>query len=71
MRRQTSSKSNTCTERLHVDAAGISVKVERNTRGDLQLCFELLSSRGGGKKMQKSAEGIVGSVDRTEGPNMK
>jgi hypothetical protein len=31
----------------------------------------LLSSRGDGKKLQKSAEGIVGSFDRTEGPNMK
>ena len=31
----------------------------------------LLSSRGEGKKLQKSAEGIVGSFDRTEGPNMK
>jgi hypothetical protein len=31
----------------------------------------LLSLRGDGMKLQKSAEGIVGSVDRTEGPNMK
>ena len=31
----------------------------------------LLSSQGDGKKLQKSAEGIVGSFDRTEGPNMK
>jgi hypothetical protein len=31
----------------------------------------LLSSRGEGKKLQKSAEGIVGLFDRTEGPNMK
>jgi len=31
----------------------------------------LLSSRGEGMKLQKSAEGIVGSFDRTEGPNMK
>ena len=35
------------------------------------FAFELPSPRGGGKKLQKSAEGIVGSVDRTEGPNMK
>jgi hypothetical protein len=41
------------------------------TRGALQLCFELLSLRGDGMKLQKSAEGIVGSFDRTEGPNMK
>ena len=32
---------------------------------------ELPSLRGGGMKLQKSAEGIVGSFDRTEGPNMK
>jgi hypothetical protein len=32
---------------------------------------EQLSLRGGRMELQKSAEGIVGSVDRTEGPNMK
>ena len=31
----------------------------------------LLSLRGDGTKLQKSAEGIVGSFDRTEGPNME
>ncbi|MCA1600605.1 MAG: hypothetical protein LC776_02810 [Acidobacteria bacterium] len=31
----------------------------------------LLSSQGGGMKLQKSAEGIVGSFGRAEGPNMK
>ena len=31
----------------------------------------LLSLRGDGMRLQKSAEGIVGSFDRTEGPNMK
>jgi len=35
------------------------------------FAVELRSSRGDGRKLQKSAEGIVGSVDRTEGPNMK
>ena len=50
---------------------GISVKVGAHYRGDLQLCFELLSLRGEGMTLQKSAEGIVGSFDRTEGPNMK
>ena len=33
--------------------------------------IRLLASRGDRMKLQKSAEGIVGSVDRTEGPNMK
>ena len=31
----------------------------------------LLSPRGGGMGRQKSAEGIVRSIDRTEGPNVK
>ena len=35
------------------------------------FAFELLSLRGDGMKLQKSAEGIVSSFDRTEGPNMK
>ena len=39
--------------------------------GGLQLCQELPSLRGEGMKLQKSAEGIVGPCDRTEGPNMK
>jgi len=32
---------------------------------------EQLALRGGGKKLQKSAEGIVVPFDRTEGPNLK
>jgi hypothetical protein len=35
------------------------------------FAFKLLSPKGDGMKLQKSAEGIVGSFDRTEGPNMK
>ena len=35
------------------------------------FAVRLLSLRGDGMKLQKSAEGIVGSFDRTEGPNMK
>ena len=35
------------------------------------FAVRLLSLRGEGMKLQKSAEGIVGSVDRAEGPNMK
>jgi hypothetical protein len=35
------------------------------------FAVRLLSLRGDGRKLQKSAEGIVGSIDRTEGPNMK
>ena len=36
-----------------------------------KLCHELPSLRGGGKKLQKSAEGIVAPFDRSEGPNLK
>jgi len=32
---------------------------------------EQLALRGGGKKLQKSAEGIVVPFDRSEGPNLK
>jgi hypothetical protein len=71
MRGQISSKSNTCTERLYVDAASISVKVRAYYPGRSATLLELLSLRSDGKKLQKSAEGIVSSVDRTEGPNMK
>jgi hypothetical protein len=35
------------------------------------FALKLRSLRSGGMKLQKSAEGIVGSVDRTEGPNIK
>ena len=35
------------------------------------FAVRLLSSRGDRTKLQKSAEGIVGLFDRTEGPNMK
>jgi hypothetical protein len=35
------------------------------------LLAELLTLRGDGKKMQKSAEGIVVPFDRSEGPNVK
>jgi hypothetical protein len=40
MRRPISSKSNTCTESMDVNAAVISVKVAHITRGDLVACPE-------------------------------
>jgi len=43
----------------------------RITRGGLSICLVLPVSRGIGKGRQKSAEGIVGLFDRTEGPNLK
>jgi len=69
VRRPISSKPGTDTERVDVDAAVISVKGVRITRGDLADCQELGRSRGFPITRQKSAEGIVGSVRRTEGPN--
>ncbi|HUU39324.1 MAG TPA: hypothetical protein VMW42_00135 [Desulfatiglandales bacterium] len=70
MRRRLSLKSDTCTESMDVDAAGISVKVGRITRGDLPTCNVLLTLRGVRMGWQKSAEGIVGLLDQAEGPNM-
>jgi len=69
VRRRLSLKPDTDTERVDVDATVISVKGVRITRGDLADCLELGRSRGMSKIRQKSAEGIVGLVRRTEGPN--
>jgi alpha-D-ribose 1-methylphosphonate 5-triphosphate synthase subunit PhnH len=72
MRRRLSSKSDTCTESLYVDAADISVKVSAHYPGrSATLLTELPSLRGGGRKLQKSAEGIVVPFDRSEGPNVE
>ena len=72
MRRRLSSKSDTCTESLYVDAAGISVKVSAHYPGrSATLLSELQWLRGDWKKMQKSAEGIVVPFGRSEGPNLK
>ena len=60
MRRQRSSKSNTCTEGMDVDAAGISAKVGAHYPGrsvDLPWATSIVRCREGS---QKSAEGIVG-----------
>jgi len=69
VRRPISSKPDTDTERVDVDATVISVKGVRITRGGLADCQELGRPRGFPTIGQKSAEGIVGSVRRTEGPN--
>jgi hypothetical protein len=68
-RRPISLKPSTDTERVDVDATVISVKGGRITRGDLADCQELGELRGFPMIRQKSAEGIVGLVRRTEGPN--
>lgn len=58
MRRQISSKSNTCTECADVDVTDISVKVGVHYPG-----------RSVGNR-QKSAKAIVEHLDRAEGPNV-
>jgi len=70
MRRQFSLKSKTYTEGYVVDVAGISVKAVRITRGGLRTCYELLSSRGDEKSLEKSAEVIVVPINRDEGQNL-
>ena len=69
VRRQISLKPKTDTERVDVDATVISVKGVRITRGDLAGCQVLGRSKGFPMIRQKSAEGTVGSVRRTKGPN--
>ena len=43
----------------------------RLTRGGLPACLEFPASRGAGRGRRKSAEGIGGLFDRTEGPDLK
>ena len=71
MRRPLSSKSNTCTEGMDVDAAGISVKAGAHYPG---RSAELLGATVAGRRRDGSAEvsrGHSRSIDRTEGPNVK
>ena len=70
VRRPISSKPGSCTERAHVDAAGISGEVGAHYPGRSVACLVLLPSRGGGMGWQKSAEGIVGLLERAEGLNV-
>mgnify|MGYP006288472107 CR=1 FL=1 len=61
MRGRNSLKSNTCTGRAVVYAAGMSGKVARLTLGDLVACSsELSAPRGGEMGSQKSADAVVG-----------
>ena len=99
MRGPISSKSDTCTEGVGVDAAGISVKVgahypgrsagnagsgdraeivwhrretrrKRRRQRSAYVLAEGNPHREVRLSRQKSAEGIVGGIDPTEGPNM-
>ena len=69
MRRQISSKPNTCTEGVGVDAADISAEVSAHYPGrSVDLPIVLALSIGGAMGQQKSAEAIVGPrLDRPKG----
>jgi len=70
MRRPLSSKSNSCTEGMVVDAAGISVKVSVHYPG---RSVYLPSATVAARRQDGQAEvsrGHSRSIDRTEGPNM-
>jgi len=72
MRRQISSKSNTCTEGMFVDAAGISVKVDAHYPGrsvGMPNGATVAESRRDGSA--EVSRGHSRSFDRTEGPNVK
>ena len=71
MRRQISSKSNTCTEGMDVYAAGISVKVGAHYPG---RSVDLPCASGIDRCWEGSSEvsrGYSRSSDRTEGPSLK
>jgi hypothetical protein len=71
MRRPISSKSKTCTERLHVDAAGISVKVRAQYPG---RSVTLPCASGAERRCDGVTEvsrGHSSSDDQSEGPNVK
>ena len=65
MRRPTALKSDTYTDGLYVYAAVISVEVRVHYPGRSAMCARAqLRPRGGGKALQRSAEGIVKPGDR-------
>ena len=70
MRRPLSLKSNTCPESRGVYVAVMSGEVSAlyPGRSGSLLQEELPAPRGGGKGIQKSAEGIVGAAPGPEGP---
>ena len=61
MRRQISSKPDTCTEGLYVNAAGISGKLSVSDPGRTHV---VLNATGVVKRHEKSAEIIVARIDR-------
>jgi hypothetical protein len=70
MRRPVSSKSDSCTESVVVDAAGISVKVSAHYPGrsaGLPCATGVVRRRDGAAEVSR---GHSRSLDPTEGPNM-
>ena len=71
MRRRISSKSNTCTESLYVDAAGISVKVRVDYPGRSATLLRATVAERRREEVAEVSRGHSRSIDRTEGPNLK
>ncbi len=71
MRRQITLQPYTYTERLNVEAAGMSVKVARITLGDRCSCLGLVASSGVAMGTQQSAEAILRWPTTTAGPHLK
>jgi hypothetical protein len=71
MRRQISSKSNTCTESLGVYAAGISVKVRAQYPGRSVSLSRTTATERWREGQAEVSRGHSSSDDRSEGPNMK
>ena len=72
MRSPLSLKSQIYPEGVDVYAAAMSVEVSAHYPGRpvAVSAIRLLASRDVGKRWQESAEGIVGRLDPTEGPNV-
>ncbi|MGE5484175.1 MAG: hypothetical protein ACM3X4_04030 [Ignavibacteriales bacterium] len=71
MRRQISSKPDTCTESVDVDAAGISVKVDAQYPGRPASWPRAMVVERRRDRLAGVSRGRSKSIDRTEGPNMK
>jgi hypothetical protein len=71
MRRQISLKSDTCTEGMYVDAAGISVKVGAHYPGrSVDLSFGTTGVKRRWDGLAEVSRGHSRFPDRTEGPNI-
>ena len=71
MRRHVSLKSNTCTESLYVDAAGISVKVRAHYPGRSATLPRATDTERWREEVAEVSRGHSSSLDRSEGPNVK